>query len=201
MVEKSAMPMILAALLAGAIPGFLLVFNSVFSDGGSAGERLVTFVLTAAAYALLGLLFGYAAPGRGWRWGVWIALPALLILALYGLREPGVLLLGLGYLLLALGAGCWASGAAAGMRTSHRSILKLRRRGPPAVAPGAPGRAAAVGKKVLTGVHRMPNVPDSSVRFFGRPALKCFCRMPMRGETAAGVVSPPLGARRRFKDA
>lgn len=69
----------------GIFPAFFLVFNAVFADGGSVGERAVSFLLIAGAYLLLGMTSG--AVVRSWRAGVWLGAPAALIMVLYSFRE------------------------------------------------------------------------------------------------------------------
>lgn len=77
--------MVIAVLL-GIFLGFFGVFNSVFSDGGTL-ERLVTIAAVLIIYAGLGALWGFFAPERPWRWVLALALPGMIFLAVYMLRE------------------------------------------------------------------------------------------------------------------
>lgn len=77
--------MVIAVLL-GIFLGFFGVFNSVFSDGGAL-ERRVTIAVVLIIYAGLGALWGFFAPERPWRWVLALALPGMIFLAVYMLRE------------------------------------------------------------------------------------------------------------------
>ncbi len=89
-------------LILGILPGYFVVFNSVFTDpGGSVSERLLTFLLTAVTYGIPGAILGYIGPATSWRWGIWLTIPALIIVLLYSFREPGLFLLNFAYILLA----------------------------------------------------------------------------------------------------
>ncbi len=77
--------------LVGIFPAFFFVFASVFTDGGSTGERAVSFLLIAGAYLLLGLASGAAV--RSWKAGVWLSAPAVVMIVLYSVREYDRLLL------------------------------------------------------------------------------------------------------------
>lgn len=94
------------------LPAFFLVFQSVFTDSASASERLVSLLIIAAAYGLLGGVFGFFA--RSCRAGLWLGAPAVVLIALYTVREPQQLLLHLSTVAVALVAGC--GGAEAGAR-------------------------------------------------------------------------------------
>ncbi len=100
----------------GMVPAFFVVFNAIFSDIFSAVERLLTMVLTAMSYGLLGFLFGVAAPGASWQWGGWLALPAAVIVVRQSLDEPERAPINLVYLLVALGAAAATSYAGARLR-------------------------------------------------------------------------------------
>ena len=55
------------AFIVGLIPGFFIVFNSVFSDSnGSFNERLFTFLLVIVVYVILGLIFGFIENSKLW---------------------------------------------------------------------------------------------------------------------------------------
>jgi len=74
------------AVVAGVLLGFFGVFNSVFSDGGTL-ERLITIAIVLIIYAGLGALWGFFAPEQPWRWVLALALPGVIFLAVYMLRE------------------------------------------------------------------------------------------------------------------
>lgn len=121
---KKALGVILALVL-GFLPGFFIVFNSVFSDSnGAMSERLVTFFLTGAAFGLLGLVFGFLAPKESWRWGLWLSFPALLILVLFSVGERQNILLQLFYLVLTIASACLSAYAGMLLRNKHFSKEK-----------------------------------------------------------------------------
>lgn len=91
------------------LPAFFIVFNSVFSDGGSFGERLFTFVLVICAYGILGFVLGYFVKGEPWKMGLWISLPAIIIVGLYSINEYTRLLLHLFYVALTIGSAVCGS--------------------------------------------------------------------------------------------
>ncbi|HYF92752.1 MAG TPA: hypothetical protein VD969_10965 [Symbiobacteriaceae bacterium] len=104
----------MAAALVGVLPGFFLVFHSVFADSSSTSERLVALLLIAAAYGLLGAVFGFFA--GSWRVGVWLAFPALVMVALYSLKEYQHLLLHVATGAVTLAAACGGARAGAHLR-------------------------------------------------------------------------------------
>jgi len=106
---------VIAAL--GVLPAFFLVFNVVFSDGGGSAEISLAIILIGAVYLLFGGLAGFWT--GSWRSGLWLGAPALLIIALYSVRENHRLLLHAVVVTAALGPACL--GAYAGGR------LKVRR--------------------------------------------------------------------------
>lgn len=77
--------------LLGILPAFFLVLNVVFSDVGNQSELYGAIVLIGAVYLAFGALAGYWT--GSWRSGLWLGAPALLIIALYSLRENHRLLL------------------------------------------------------------------------------------------------------------
>ncbi|HWI53173.1 MAG TPA: hypothetical protein VNT01_13615 [Symbiobacteriaceae bacterium] len=95
----------IGAAVAGVLPAFFLVFQSVFTDSSSAGERTVALGLIALVYGLLGALFGYFT--RSWQSGLWLGVPAVMLVGLYSVREPQQLLLHVATVAVALLAG-WA---------------------------------------------------------------------------------------------
>ncbi|HZW83252.1 MAG TPA: hypothetical protein VFF14_07555 [Candidatus Deferrimicrobium sp.] len=91
------------SILIGIIPGFFIVFNSVFSDSnGSIGERAFTFFLVLLSYGLLGFLFSLFAKIKPTILCMCLSAPALIILVLYSFKEPGVIGLSLVYAALVL---------------------------------------------------------------------------------------------------
>src|SRR5438552_13746548 len=104
------------AVIVAVFPAFFCVFNAVFSDVSSQGERLLTFALVFAAYAVLGLIFGYVWPGVSYWWGLWLGIPALLILIWYSTHEPGQILLHIAYIAVTIASGCLGGYAGAWLR-------------------------------------------------------------------------------------
>lgn len=95
----------LAALIVGVIPGFFIVFNSVFSDSnGSVVERLFTFLLVFVAYASLSFIFGLFDKRKSWMTWVSLSASAIVILALYSFKEITQIGLNSLYALLVIGA-------------------------------------------------------------------------------------------------
>lgn len=107
-----------AALVAlfGAVLAFFVALNAVFSDafGVAAYVGLMFYVL--GTYAAVGFLFGAFAPARGATWGMWLAVPALLVLALYTFAEPGGAFWHVVVLVLAVIGGSLGAGIGAGIR-------------------------------------------------------------------------------------
>jgi hypothetical protein len=110
------------ALVAGVLAGFFIVFNSVFSDVTSAGERIFSFVLVVIVYAVLGLIFGYLA--GSWAVSLPLAIPAVLLVLWYTFREPGTLLLNFVYIVVTLAAACLGSYGGATLRTRGRALSR-----------------------------------------------------------------------------
>lgn len=96
----------LFALLTGAIMGFFIVFNSIFSDVFSWQQRIFTFLLVIVFYGLISLLFGFFSPQLSWRWGVWIAAPAVLFVIFYSISDGFRPVLYLFYIILTLACAC-----------------------------------------------------------------------------------------------
>lgn len=93
------------AFIVGLIPGFFIVFNSVFSDSnGSFNERLFTFLLVIVVYFILGFIFGFIEKSKLWL--VWASLcaPAVIILVLYSFKETTLIGLNIFYACLTLGS-------------------------------------------------------------------------------------------------
>lgn len=115
------------AIIIGLIPGFFIVFNSVFSDSnGSKGEWVTIVILIVASYGIPGLIFGYLSPKYSWRWGIWINIPAIVILTLYSFKEPNIILLSLFDLILTLLSACGASFLGAKLRLLHENNNRLK---------------------------------------------------------------------------
>jgi hypothetical protein len=78
----------IAAALLGVILAFVLL-SSIFSDTSSdtvfAREMLVRLGIVAALYAAFGVAFGLSIPRLAWRWGLWLNVPAILLLSLFTL--------------------------------------------------------------------------------------------------------------------
>lgn len=106
-----------AAVVVGILPAFFLVFQSLFTDAGALGERLLSLLLIGLVYGLLGAMFGYLA--RSWQAGLWLGVPAAALVGLYTLRESQQILLHLLVLALTLAAGY--GGARAGASAARRA--------------------------------------------------------------------------------
>ena len=102
------------AFIVGLIPGFFIVFNSVFTDSsGDLIERLVTFLLVIVVYVILGFIFGLIEKSKSWLTWFSLSLPAVIILVLYSFKETNLLGLNILYASLTLGSswlGAYASG-------------------------------------------------------------------------------------------
>jgi DMSO reductase anchor subunit len=100
----------LSAFIIGVLPGFFIVFNSIYSDAnGSIWERLFTFILVFITYSILGFVFGRLSRKNPISLGIALSLPSSLLLILYLFKEPqlvGIILL---YLALSTGASCLGS--------------------------------------------------------------------------------------------
>lgn len=94
------------AVVVGVLPGFFLVFNSIFSDGGALGERIFTFVYVFVAYVILGIIFGMTGPRFSWKWGIWLSIAALVFVILYTFRESERAVLHALYLVVTFSAAC-----------------------------------------------------------------------------------------------
>jgi hypothetical protein len=81
-----------AAVAVGLAWGFFGALNIVFSDAGSRAEFLQALATVAAVYFGLAFVAGVLAPRTGWMWGVWIAIPGLVLLAVYVLLESAALI-------------------------------------------------------------------------------------------------------------
>lgn len=93
------------AFMVGIIPGFLIVFNSVFTDSsGNLNERLFTFLLVTVVYAILGFIFGLIEKSKSWVVWFSLSMPAVIILVLYSFRESTLLGLNIFYACLTLGS-------------------------------------------------------------------------------------------------
>lgn len=94
---------VLACLL-GILPGFFIVFNSVFSDpNGRLSERIVTYLLVIVVFGVLGFLLGRTRQNP-LLLGLALSLFSILVLVLYLGKEPGSLVLVLIYLVLTFGS-------------------------------------------------------------------------------------------------
>ena len=97
--------LIILAFIVGIIPGFFIVFNSVFSDSsGSLYERLFTFLLVIVVYGILGYSFGYNEKSKSWLLWVSLSAPAVIILVLYSFSETTLIGLNTFYACLTLGS-------------------------------------------------------------------------------------------------
>jgi hypothetical protein len=114
----------LLALALGLLAGFFVVFNSVFSDGGDVGERLMTYGIVIVVYGSFGFLFSLARPAKTKLWVALLSAPAILILILYTFSEPQAIMLHLSYLLLTPAAA--HAGAAAGSAIRNKKTVTMK---------------------------------------------------------------------------
>lgn len=77
------------ALFMGLFFGFFAAFNVLFSDIFGVSQMLGALAYVFVAYTLLGLAFGAAGPGSGWRWVPWLAAPGALA-GILSLGDGGV---------------------------------------------------------------------------------------------------------------
>lgn len=106
------------AFLTGLLPGFFLVFNFMFSDVISFYERGLSFLVVIAAYLVLGAAFGLAKRDSGWKRGLCLSLPAIILAVLYSVTETGTALINLLY--AAAAAGAAVTGSTLGSRLSKK---------------------------------------------------------------------------------
>jgi len=93
--------------IVGLIPGFFIVFNSVFSDSSSSlNERLFTFLLVMVVYVILGFIVGFIPRSTSWQLWVILSAPAVMILGLYSFKETTLIGLNILYACLTVGS-CW----------------------------------------------------------------------------------------------
>lgn len=85
------------AFITGLLPGFFLVFNFMFSDVSSLYERILSFLIVIAAYLVLGTAFGLIGGENGWKRGLCLSLPAVILSLLYSFSEAGTALMNLMY--------------------------------------------------------------------------------------------------------
>lgn len=91
------------AFMVGLIPGFFIVFNSVFSDSsGSLNERLFSFILVIVVYMILSFIFSLIEKNKSWL--IWVSLssPAIIFLILYSFKERTYIELNILYACLTL---------------------------------------------------------------------------------------------------
>ena len=91
------------AFIIGIVPAFFLVFNYLFTDSsGNFSERLITFIIVAIAYGLLGFAFGFFGKKTSLGWGIILSSPAIIIAFLYALREKQIILLAISYVIVSI---------------------------------------------------------------------------------------------------
>ncbi|MCX8129803.1 MAG: hypothetical protein N3I35_06860 [Clostridia bacterium] len=81
---------------------FFVVFNFMFSDSGSTGERVATYIIAAAAYGIVGSAGGFIKPGSWKTASMLLILPVLVITFLYSVREIESVGLNIAYLITAI---------------------------------------------------------------------------------------------------
>lgn len=95
---------IMGAFVIGVIPAFFIVLHSIFSDGESFTERLLTFAYVILVYGVLGIIFGIIWPRMAWKWGIPLSISAIALVLLYTINEPFGLALNVVYLVLTFSA-------------------------------------------------------------------------------------------------
>lgn len=106
------------ALVTGILPGFFLVLNFMFSDIIASSERGFSFLVVIVVYLILGAAFGLASSDVGWKWGIWLSLPAIILASIYSFSESGTLMLNLLYSAASLGSS--AAGSHLGAKLSKK---------------------------------------------------------------------------------
>lgn len=89
--------------LVGAVTGFFLAGPIVFADGAM-GERVLTLMVAAGVYLLLGICSGWWL--RTWTAGLWLAAPSIAVGLVMGEEWPiiGITIAGL---LISAAGGAW----------------------------------------------------------------------------------------------
>jgi hypothetical protein len=108
----------IAAFITGLLPGFFLVFNFMFSDIISLNERILSYLVVIVSYLILGLAFGLAGHDIGWRHGICLSLPAIMLALIYSIKETGTTGINLLYIIAALAPSI--IGVQLGARLSRR---------------------------------------------------------------------------------
>ena len=93
-----------AALVVGFVVGFFIVLNSIFSDVFTFKERLYSFLLVILFYGVIGLVFSLVSPS--WKWGLWLAAPAVLLVIFYSISDGFRPLLYISYIVLTIVCAC-----------------------------------------------------------------------------------------------
>jgi hypothetical protein len=85
---------LILGFIVGIVAGFFTVFNYVFTDSnGQYGEQLFTFVIVIALYAVLGFAAAFLYRGKPILSAAIVSTPAMFMLILYLLKEPGLFFL------------------------------------------------------------------------------------------------------------
>ena len=85
-----AMGHLLAGLVSVAL-AFFGVFNILFSDVVSDADRLWSWAYVLGIYLIAGGAFALAWPRRKRMWQLWFGIPAVAVVILVSLQEPGTL--------------------------------------------------------------------------------------------------------------
>lgn len=108
-----------SAVLAGIVIGFFGVLVSVFTDG-TAGERLTAIAVILLIYFFLSAFFAYFLHRYSWVWGLYVGVPAVILLGFYSRTEFNLYyLLYMAAIILISCLGAWV-GSRAGRRTRAR---------------------------------------------------------------------------------
>lgn len=99
---------IILSVFVGVFIGFFGALLSVFTDG-SLNERLVVIALVLLVYFAVGGIFGFLLSRYSWKWGLYIGVPAVLILVFYSWDEFNIYYFIYMALILSLSClGAWA---------------------------------------------------------------------------------------------
>lgn len=75
-------------VIVGLAWGFFGAVNIVFSDSGSVWKFLAAVVVVSLVFLVMGIVAGIASPADGWKGGLWLGVPAVVLLAGFVVLEP-----------------------------------------------------------------------------------------------------------------
>jgi hypothetical protein len=112
---------IILSVFTGIFIGFFGALLSVFSDG-AVTERLIYIALVLLVYFAASGIFGFLLSRYSWKWGLYVGVPAILILGYYSRAEFNIYYFI--YMVLILTLSCLGSWA--GSRIKRRSAERRR---------------------------------------------------------------------------